>query len=1224
MYGIGNPDENVGQSALEHWAPESRAMAAEFVRRRALGLPVPTQYEGVGQRQDGSQFPVQITIACGDLPDGPANMAFLTDLTERRRAEEQLRLTQFSLEHASDPVFWMDSQGRIVYANAAACRSLGHSQEELLSLSIPDINPTVSTEIWTALWEKVKVQGSRTFETSHRTKEGKVFPIEVTTNYLQFDGKEYAFAFARDITERKQAEEAIRKAEEEYRRLFEAAPEGVYRISPEGKILAANPALARMLGYTSAEEFVSSIVDSGRQIWRDPNERQGCIKLLEEQGVVRGYECQFLRKDGSVIWVSLSSRRVTSPDGRILYREGFVEDITERKQAEERVKASEDKFRKAFMTGADAFYIATLNEGRLIEANDRFHEVFGYLPEEIAGKTSLELGLYANPDDRQRMVSEIKSKGYARNLEVKGRRKDGTQITVLLSVNLLEGGNEQLILGVVRDITEQKQAEEALRESEARLNEAEHLAHLGSASWDVATETMMWSDELYRIFGRDPRLPAPKLQERAAMYAPESWERMESAVQRALATGEPYDLEVEVVRPDGTRRHTHARGAAQRGPDGRVIRLYGTLQDITERMEAEKALLEAEGEYRKIYEGALEGIYRTSLEGKSLGVNPALAQMLGYDSADEFLSATNDAAHQVWVDPHERSRYATLTQESGSLRGFECQLKRKDGTAIWVSLNSRLVRGADGRALYFEDFIEDITERKRTEEVLRKSEAELKEAQRIARLGNWVMDVKTGQTTWSNEVYRMLGLDPSLPPPPSQEHSRLFTPESWMLLTAAVDKAAHAGVPYELELETVRADGSRGWMMDRGEPVRDADGAITHLRGVAMDITERRNLGEQFRQAQKMEAVGRLAGGIAHDFNNLLTIINGYSQILLETPASGHTARTYLKEIEDAGNRAASLTRQLLAFSRRQVLEPQVVNLNVVITDLGKMLTRLIGEDIKLHTSLDPSLARVKADPGQIEQVIMNLAVNARDAMPSGGNLTIETSNVELDENYAQTHPTVKPGPHVMFAVVDTGTGITAETQARIFEPFFTTKEQGKGTGLGLATVYGIVKQSGGSIWVYSELGHGTVFKIYLPAVSENLTEKGHATAETGSGFGTETILVIEDEEGVRSLVRHALESRGYKVLETDDAEEAFALCASYEGTIHLLLTDVVMPKMSGPAVAENVTALRPGVKVLYMSGYTDDAIVHHGVLSEGMPFIQKPFSPVTLRKKIREVLGEK
>ena len=406
-------------------------------------------------------------------------------------------------------------------------------------------------------------------------------------------------------------------------------------------------------------------------------------------------------------------------------------------------------------------------------------------------------------------------------------------------------------------------------------------------------------------------------------------------------------------------------------------------------------------------------------------------------------------------------------------------------------------------------------------------------------------------------------------------------------------------------------------------PVRDTRGEVSHFIATKQDVTERKTLEEHVRQAAKMEAIGRLAGGVAHDFNNLLTVINGYSELLLEKFGADGQASVYLTEVKDAGERAASLTRQLLAFSRRQVLAPQVLDLNAVVSNLEKMLRRLIGEDVKLRTVLDPSLGRVKADPGQIEQVLMNLAVNARDAMPSGGNLTIETGNVELDEDYARSHVTVKPGPHLMLAVSDSGVGMTAETIGHIFEPFFTTKEMGKGTGLGLATVYGIIKQSGGSIWAYSEVGQGTVFKIYLPIVSESPAAEGHANTETESASGSETILVVEDEKGLRSLIRLVLESTGYKVLEMEDGESALATCASYDGPIHLLLTDVVMPKMSGPLVAEKVTALRPDIKVIYMSGYTDDAVVQHGVLSHNMPFIQKPFSPITLRKKIREILDQ-
>jgi PAS domain S-box-containing protein len=476
--------------------------------------------------------------------------------------------------------------------------------------------------------------------------------------------------------------------------------------------------------------------------------------------------------------------------------------------------------------------------------------------------------------------------------------------------------------------------------------------------------------------------------------------------------------------------------------------------------------------------------------------------------------------------------------------------------------------------------------------------------------------------TWNAGAERMLGYKAE---EVRGKHFSILVPESHRAgLAENQERLLRGEAITHYEQERLRKDGSTIQVSLTLSSLKDSAGFVTGVAAIARDITQQKTLEAQLQQSGKMEAIGRMAGGVSHDFNNLLTIINGYSELSLEALGPGNPAIEYLTEIKRAGERAASLTRQLLAFSRRQVLAPEVLCLNAVVANVQKMLTRMIGEDVKLRTALDPSLGRVKADPGQVEQVLMNLAVNARDAMPSGGNLTIETSNVELDQAYARNHPAVNPGPHVLLAVHDTGMGMSEETKARIFEPFFTTKEKGKGTGLGLATVYGIVQQSGGSIWVESELARGTAFRIFLPAVSEGLSIKEQAKTGADSVAGTETIMVVEDEVSVHSLIRLALASAGYKVLEMHDGESALAACTKYDGPIHLLLTDVVMPKMSGPHVAEKVSALRPGVKVLYMSGYTDDAILHHGALGTDIPFIQKPFSPLALRKKIREVLGGK
>ena len=395
------------------------------------------------------------------------------------------------------------------------------------------------------------------------------------------------------------------------------------------------------------------------------------------------------------------------------------------------------------------------------------------------------------------------------------------------------------------------------------------------------------------------------------------------------------------------------------------------------------------------------------------------------------------------------------------------------------------------------------------------------------------------------------------------------------------------------------------------------------VRGVvinARDVTERRSLERQLLQAQKMEAVGRLAGGIAHDFNNVLTAIFGYADLLTEEFPAGSPARQDLEEIRKAATRASALTRQLLAFSRQQVLAPVVLSVNDLVDDVGKMLRRLVGEDVELRLILARDAGNVRADSGQLQQVIMNLVVNARDAMPTGGKLVIETADAELTEQYAEMHQAVIPGRYVMLAVSDTGVGMDAQTKARIFEPFFTTKEKGKGTGLGLSTVYGIVKQSGGYVWVYSEPGHGTTFKLYLPRVDAP-AEPQAPPRETATLTGTETILLAEDDEILRPLTKGLLAKLGYTVLDAESAEQALAVAGARQGPIHLLVADVVMPGASGRELARRLAQSRPETRVLYVSGYTDDAIVHHGMLEPGLKFLQKPFTPAALARKVREVL---
>ncbi len=547
----------------------------------------------------------------------------------------------------------------------------------------------------------------------------------------------------------------------------------------------------------------------------------------------------------------------------------------------------------------------------------------------------------------------------------------------------------------------------------------------------------------------------------------------------------------------------------------------------------------------------------------------------------------------------------------GSLRAL--MAVHHDAPRNWTSSEVELVQDVVGRCW-------SMIEQRAVEERLRESEALLRIASGAAKLGAWSLDLADGRVTWSEQARAIYELSPS-DVPSYEQGLTAYTAEFRELVRASVELCARDGTPFDLEVQLITSKARTIWVRVIGHAARNSRGEIARLQGALQDISDRRLLEEQLRQSQKMEAIGQLAGGVAHDFNNLLTVILSYASMMLDTLKPGDPLRSDVEEIRTAGSRASDLTRRLLAFSRRQILEPRVVNLNQVVSGTEQMLRRLVGEGVEI-TLFKGVVGQLLADPGQLEQVIMNLVVNARDAMPKGGNISIETRNVELDAAYAAGHHGVTPGQYVMLAVTDNGMGMDAATRARIFEPFFTTKKQHEGTGLGLSTVWGIVAQSNGHIWVYSEPGTGTTFKVYLPRVDSPLdrapTEPPRALVTLR---GTETVLVVEDEDQVRAIVHTILRRNGYNVLQAQNGGEALLICEQYKAKIHLLLTDVVMARMTGRELAERLAPLRPTMKVLYVSGYTEDAIVHHGVLDSGIVFLAKPLTPDALLRKVREVL---
>jgi PAS domain S-box-containing protein len=517
--------------------------------------------------------------------------------------------------------------------------------------------------------------------------------------------------------------------------------------------------------------------------------------------------------------------------------------------------------------------------------------------------------------------------------------------------------------------------------------------------------------------------------------------------------------------------------------------------------------------------------------------------------------------------------------------------------------------------------VTSLLRHKETDDRLRESEERFRQMTESIREVFWMSDARSKRLLYVSPAYEEIWGRPcqTLYDNPNAWQETIHPEDRGRILSDMRKRVKHGG--HDTQFRIVRPDGSARWIWDRSFPVRDADGAIYRFVGIAEDITEHKRLEEQFRQSQKMEAVGRLAGGVAHDFNNMLTAIAGYSDLIRADADPSAAVFRNAEEIRKAAERAATLTRQLLAYSRHQVLAPRVIQLNTVAADLEKMLRRLIREEVTLTLRLDRNLRKIEAEPGQLEQVIMNLAVNATDAMPQGGSLTIGTANAELDEAYAWGHADVQPGGYALLTVADTGHGMTDDVKARLFEPFFTTKEPGKGTGLGLATVYGIVKANGGHIEVESAPGRGTTFKVYLPQVMETDRPEPRDARPVGPATGTETVLLVEDEEVVRNLTRTVLQRNGYRVLEATHGVEALDLCKQYNGPIHLLVTDVVMPHMNGRDLAQRLSRLRPGTKVLFMSGYTGFLDEPLGIPGGNTGFLQKPFAPDALARQVRELL---
>ncbi|MCX8110039.1 MAG: PAS domain S-box protein [Syntrophorhabdaceae bacterium] len=1174
--------------------------------------------------------------------------------------------------------------------------------------------------------------------------------------------------------------------EEKYKNIFEQAVEGIFQSTPDGRYISVNPSYASMLGYSSPEEIISTVKDIGAQVYYDPEDREHFLHTMETHGEVRNLEVKQRRKDGTAIWVSLNARAIKDDKGNTLYFQGVVENISERKELEEKLRQSEAWYRTIFETSSAAMII--LEEDTTISlVNENAIKLAGYTREEIEGKMKWtdfvvkeDLAFMKECHALRRKDPESAPKKY----EFRLIDKQGTIHNILLNINMIPGTNKSI--ASLLDITEQKKVEQARIESETKLKSI--IEHSNELFYIHDTNHVFTyvSPQSYTLLGYTPDELMIRWTD-IATNNPINIQALE-LTEKAITTGqrqEPYLA--ELYKKDGGTILIEVDESPILDAQGKTIAITGAARDVTEKKQMEEALRRSEEKYRSIFENATEGIFQTTPEGKIITANPSLARIFGYASTEEGVSYVTSIDEQVYAYPEDRKRVKELLDTAGEVKNYEVLGKKKDGTPLWLSINARAVKDTNGKTLYYEGTLEDITEFKQREEerqreyIRNKALLQLYQMSEepIERITHFVMEHcilitgseygfigyinedKTLMNThlWSKKVMEQCEVDgrpvvfpiekaglwaetirqrkPIMvnnykdPSPYKKRYPEGHVPIERFLGIPVVEKdhvpviigLANKKEPYNdtdvLHISLI-LEGLWGYIKKKQtedalraseeryrtliESSNDAivivkggrhvfvnkrfydltgyseeeiinqpidlwispedkqnvlamatqrekgvttpsryefkgirkDGSIVHIEvsatqiilhgetmvlAILRDITELKRTEAQLIQSQKMEAIGRLAGGIAHDFNNMLTVMLGHAQLAQLTLEPSNPLYQRFKDIQKVAERSAELTKNLLAFARKQTITPKVLNMNNQIEDMLNMLRRLIGENIELLWLTGSNLWDIKIDPAQLNQIIINIVINAKDAIERYGRITIETGNATIDENYCKTHLGFIPGEYTMVAISDNGIGMEKEVLEHIFEPFFTTKGLEKGSGLGLSTVYGIVKQNNGFINVYSESGKGSTFKIYLPRYigdkKEKIVSEKHMVIESRG----ETVLLVEDEADVLELCSTMLEQLGYTVISAQTPNEAINKSKAYEGEIHILITDVIMPEINGKDLADILKAMRPSIKCLFMSGYTANAIVKNGILQEGVNYIQKPFSIQEFSRKVRAAL---
>ncbi len=879
----------------------------------------------------------------------------------------------------------------------------------------------------------------------------------------------------------------------------------------------------------------------------------------------------------------------------------------------ETTAARGEQWYRALGDVAPGFFWLTDLSGRVLYTNRTWEEYTGSTVEEI---NRGGWGQFNHPDEL-----EAVDRNWARaveleetfEMELRYRRHDGVYRWMLARVSPYRDGDGRIQswVGTSVDIDALKRTEAALRRREQELSDFFESASVG-LHWVGADGTIL------RVNQAELDMMGYAREEYLGRNIAEFHDDRDTIddILRRLTDGEVlHDYPAALRCKDGTLKHVLIDSSVF-FEDGEFIHTRCFTRDVTVQRLAE----ETRARLAAIVASSSEAIVGKSLQGIVTNWNSAAERIFGYSTAEMVGQSIF-----ILVPPehHDAERMLLERIAKGERVEFsETERIRKDGQRIYIALSVSPILDGQGRVVGASSIKRDITERRRAAEALAQSQERLQLALKAARMGTWQWDIQTDALDWDEGVYQLYGIEPGGVTRYEDFIQRVHQDDREFVIST-LRRTLERGVHLNYEFRVVLPDGRVRWLADQGRVVRDQDGKVLYMTGVCLDKTERRQMEERLLQSQRMDSVGQLAGGIAHEANNMMSVVLGCADYVLQRTDLPEAVRDDVDQIWRAAKRTAGITQQLLAFSRRQVLQPQVLDLNAVVRDLEPILSRTLGEISRLRLQLSPGLSSVRADPGQLEQVLINLTLNARDAMSEGGTLTIETTGVMLDEAYAagKSIDTLRTGEYVALVLGDTGHGIDRSIMSRIFEPFFTTKPVGEGTGLGLSTVYGIVKQSGGFIWAYSEPGLGTTFKVYFPAAEALRQAEVKNQAPAPGARPDETVLVAEDEEMVRSIMARTLRDCGYQVLEAGNGAEALEILDAREGRISLIVADVVMPTLGGREMAERLADRWPDVPVLFTSGYTGMDVVRRGLLNEGDEFVQKPIAPEVLARKVREMV---